>query len=193
MLKTRHEYGANKYPGVTDVLGNAGVCPAIPGDAMPYLIRGKHVHKAVEYDDKGILDEASVAPEYVGYLMSWRKLRGIIMPNISEIELKVISHKLRVGGTIDRIMRFGGNGYLADFKTGGMDKKYTGAQLAGYKIIYTETHKPQERLRRIGIQLFADGRIAKIVPFNDDHADGAVFLEAVKKYYTMPKEAKDVR
>lgn len=66
----RHLFSGRIIPGATDLLKDAGF--KYPDGNMEM---GQAVHLATEFDDKGILDSASVSDEVFPYLEGWRKFK----------------------------------------------------------------------------------------------------------------------
>ncbi len=95
---------------------------------------GKAAHLATEYDDQGILDEATVDEQIRPYLEGWRKFKEdfrIHPAEFTEIELVVYSLDGWYAGMMDRRWKK----RVLDIKTG-MAVPATGAQLAAYSEAY---------------------------------------------------------
>jgi hypothetical protein len=56
-----------------------------------------------------------------------------------EIEVFVVNDALHVGGTFDRVVEYGGDLYIADVKTGGID--FDGAKIAMQLAVYSRSEK----------------------------------------------------
>jgi hypothetical protein len=162
-------------PNVTLALEAAGMYDF--GDANPYQLlqareRGRIVHKLIELDWLGELDEASVDPLLGGYLEAyWRARRDLrLVP--AQIEHMVYHAGLRYAGTRDFLGDVGGKDGVIDFKTG-YEQRATGPQTAGYG----RAKKATARLPRFGLYLQADGTYS-LVPYKDA-ADWTVFCAAL--------------
>ncbi|MDO8795385.1 MAG: hypothetical protein Q7J25_12270 [Vicinamibacterales bacterium] len=92
--------------------------------------RGTAVHRLTEQYDRG---ESFVTPPGLGgYLDAYATFLAVVRPVYADIELKVQSDELDLGGQIDRVCLelFGRPGHL-DLKTG-PPYPWHGQQLAGY-------------------------------------------------------------
>ena len=71
----KHEYwlGNEEIPGVSKILQKLGLVKSYEGVDPFYAQRGSAVHKCIELDLAGTLDEESVAEELKPFLAAWRK------------------------------------------------------------------------------------------------------------------------
>ncbi|MBT6047125.1 MAG: hypothetical protein HOG49_09910, partial [Candidatus Scalindua sp.] len=106
--------------------------------------RGRAVHLATEYYDKGILDESTVHERVVGYLNAYKKAKAELCLNIhpEDIEIRVFHRGLNVCGMIDKLDRT--TKTLIDIKTG-IPKDEDYIQTGGY-IVSLEEFDYQKRL-----------------------------------------------
>lgn len=107
--------------------------------------RGTTVHQLTEYYDNGI--EVSLLSEdgYPSFKMGdWSmferyiEMRERFPFTIIENELNLVSHKYKIGGTLDRIIEMNGKKYLIDIKTSNNIWKQYWIQLSAYKAMYEE-------------------------------------------------------
>lgn len=183
-----HTYSlANPYielAGVTDIIRQAGLRPENGGNVFARLNgmnRGTNVHLATAFDDKGTLDESTLAPEYIPYLEQWRKFKRESGAQILSIELPLYSRKYLFAGTIDRIVSIGNSLYLLDIKTGGTPHISTSIQLAGYKILLSENF-PKLKFRTIAVRI-TESNYDKPKEYPDPEKDARVFLSALECYW----------
>jgi hypothetical protein len=91
--------GDRRLPSVTQILSN--FIPRFQCDVW-YLERGKAVHKATEFYDKGTLDPESVDPQIEGYVRAWIKFREDYHFTPDFIEHKTHHPIYGYAGIIDR-------------------------------------------------------------------------------------------
>jgi hypothetical protein len=177
----RYTLGGVPIPGVTRVLESAGL---INYDFLPTTLReqciarGRAVHRATEWDDRGILSEDSVSADVLGYLRGWRSFRRDFGFLPDQIECMVYHRRLHYCGTLDRVgMTRRGDTFVIDIKTGSAPS-WTAIQLAGYCACLAS---PRKHLRRC-VELH-DGSY-KVIPYqtSDYQRDFSEFLAALEIY-----------
>lgn len=96
---------------------------------------GTAVHKLAEHLDRG-LDVGAVPEAYQADLASYteatKDLKAI------HIERFMVLDKLQIGGTPDRIVKFKGKNYIADIKTGDIEKG--AGKIAAQLAVYARSH-----------------------------------------------------
>jgi hypothetical protein len=100
-----HTFTANgqTLPSVTQVLRANGMTPEFYTRIDPwYLERGKLIHLATEYDDRGTLDEDTVDEVVRPYLDAYRTFRADFRGKITGIEKRMWHPQLGYAGIIDR-------------------------------------------------------------------------------------------
>jgi hypothetical protein len=100
-----HTFTANgqTLPSVTQVLRANGMTPEFYTRIDPwYLERGKLIHLATEYDDRGTLDEDTVDEVVRPYLDAYRTFRADYRGQITGIEKRMWHPQLGYAGIIDR-------------------------------------------------------------------------------------------
>ena len=171
-------------PSVTQVLEDNGfadfsrVSPQILERARVF---GEAYHKATEYRDKGILDEATVSTPLVSLLKAWKKFLADYRVEILAVEYRNVSYKHSFGFTIDRIIRIHdgpnkrwlGKIAILEIKTSSTIDKTVKYQLAGYQIGWNE-HNPDKKAKlRLTFKPIEDGYIIKE---SDGANDASEFL-----------------
>ncbi len=150
-------------PSVTQVLEDVGLGPAysssIPGQVMVKAARrGSALHEAIRYHHEGDLEEESLHPELAPGFHAYLRFLAETdhRPIASELELvhptwHFIGHPDRVGWHRDERVLIDWK-YTADF-----DREYVRLQLAGYRILWNDTHPLEPVSRVFGLHLRKDG------------------------------------
>lgn len=180
----RHEYRLDgmPVPSVTQVIDflndYAGVNPAALEVARA---RGEAVHLATALDDNNDLDESSVDPIVMPYLVAWHRFKSETQFVCELIETRVYSDRYRYAGTPDRYGYFPSRRYSAvlDLKTTAQIMPATGPQTAAYAAALVENGFAKKP-RRFTVQLRTDSSYRLIE--HDDAADLSVFLSALTLY-----------
>ena len=169
-----HTYTVNGVivPSVTQVIKDAGII-----DTQWFTEwaaeRGSRVHKAIEFDLLGELDEESVDEHVRPYLGAFRKFRAENDLKIRRVECHVYSpHGFT--GTLDLFADLNGTPTILDWKTGKADR-YVGLQLSGYSVGLHATHS-EVACQLAAVELKHDGRY-KFVKFP---FEPKVFLAALE-------------
>lgn len=188
--EARHAYtlDGEPVPGVTSVLkvlsaaDYAGVDPDVLAAAAA---RGKAVHRMIELDGQGRLDESSLHPLLEPYLAAWRDFLAAsgFVPILQEH--RVASRRYRYAGTLDLFGYLRGELALIDAKSVARLMPTTGPQTAGYEIALREW-EPEllpatARVRRFALQLPLKGRW-QLHPLTD-RGDARVFLSALTLHH----------
>lgn len=120
-------------PSVTQVLQLINSFDGVPLDVLERAREfGQHVHRAVELDSKGELDEESLDPALAEYLAGWRLFLRERKARVVASELRVCSRKLRYAGTLDALVEIAGRLTLIDVKSGAVPILTVGPQTAAY-------------------------------------------------------------
>jgi hypothetical protein len=112
--------------------------------------RGRDVHLATAYDDKGTLDESTVNAEIGGHLESWRKAKRDLGFARLHIEARMTVGNLT--GQPDRIVVTGNGLAIIEIKSG-----HPGEVAALQMSAYGDMYKPDEIFRRAVVQTQASG------------------------------------
>ena len=155
---TTHQYrvGGLVLPSVTQILKACGITRDYGPDPTARE-RGTYVHKMVAADIYGDLDDKALAPEWLGWLESWRKAKRMLqIRDFLAVERIYGAVARGFAGTVDLIY---GNGLalptICDFKTG-EEEDWHKLQLAGYLRLVGVSHYRQN------IYLRADGKLPKM-------------------------------
>ena len=185
-----YTYDGQHFDGVTSILkplsetAYFNVSPEVMERARAL---GVAVHKVIELDIKGTLDEDSLDDVLRPYLAAWREFlaQSGFRPLLSE--QKVYSLKYRFAGTLDIFGILNGEAALIDAKRVAMVQRITGPQLAAYEIALREC-KPDVvdaavsgpfpgRINRFALQL-KPGQKYQLKAFTEA-SDKSVFLSAL--------------
>ena len=182
----RHEYrwGETIVPSVTQIIAPlySDTVSGIPPKVLEAKrILGTYVHKACELDDKGTLDEASLADQLCPYVEAWRKFKAEMKPEILANEKRMFHDALKYAGTVDRVVKIGRWTWIIDLKSSVSIYPQTGVQLAGYQALIDP--RPTTNLLRAALQLKADG--AYSLDRFADRGDWATFLGLMTGHNAM--------
>lgn len=155
-----YRVGGVVVPNVTRIIAPLYDWTHVPPDVLERKsVLGRYVHEATEYDDKGRLDEATIADEIRPYLEAWRRFRretGFI-PRL--IEHKVYHPNLGYAGTLDRAGIFPTAADavdIIDIKSGDEYDSH-GVQVAAYAFAYVAERASATYPGRRAVYLNADG------------------------------------
>ena len=151
---------------VTTILRHAGVAGSMEFVPESALMRGRAVHAAINLDERGKLDEASVHPEVAPRLASWRawrKAAGLVYER-GEFEVRGVGYV----GHPDLVGTIDGRRWLIDVK-GGNPAPWHRLQTALYALALDES------VRRGAVYVTDDGSIATL----QEHRDRADLSAAV--------------
>lgn len=149
---------------------------------------GTAVHKMIELDCIGRLDEVSLDYQLAPYLQSWRAFRkhSGFVPLLSEARLA--SRRYQFAGTLDLFGRMGGGAALVDAKRCATVPRTAGPQTAGYEValrewqpdLVADASEGSGVINRYALHL-RPGNRWNVVPLADP-ADTRVFLSALTLY-----------
>jgi hypothetical protein len=183
---------------VTSVLQFVGIRSSFeflkPADREFYLGRGKMIHKATEFYDKGTLDESLLDERIIPYIEAYKLFRLEVKGKVKHSELAISSKAYGYQGRIDRVIR-GSNLYdgniIFDIKTTSADTA-TRLQLSAYQYAYCNSNRVAAR--RGVIELKDTGKYSVyLYSMVEDFADGDAWLTALKlckwrmRYDKMPE------
>lgn len=196
-----HSYTLDGVPldGVTTILKRLSreayrfVDPAVMERAAEL---GTAVHKLIELDIAGTLDEDGLHPQLVPYLGSWRRFLATSGFRPIHSEQKVWSARYGYAGTLDLLGELHDFIALIDAKRCASVPVTAGPQTAGYEMAarerWPELFASGKRVKRFALQLNTDGT-HRLVPFTDPN-DARVFLSELtsrnflKKHNLLTKE-----
>jgi len=202
------ESGPHRYsldgcvvPSNTQILKAQGLIRlnGVPPDILERARqRGAHCHQLIHYANEGDLDEASIDPQYAGYLRAWRQcvLERRLQPLLCEY--RIGSRRHRIAGTLDLLCESDGEGWLFDYCTGVLEKLAKHLQTAGYLGMAYEWAQSEgdrrlaevlarhARWRRAGVRLRSNGTF-RVVEY--PHAtDYARFLTLAAAWHIRQEE-----
>jgi hypothetical protein len=133
-----HTYavGGVVKPSVTQVLADAGLCDYSFCDEYA-MWRGSAVHKAIHMELTTGVDWSTVPESFQPYVSAAKQMIADLGGEVVESERRVFSVTRNYAGTLDLILRVGGQLWKIDYKTGPA-RPWTGLQLAGYAAAYFE-------------------------------------------------------
>ena len=164
-----YRVGGVRYPSVTTVLSDMGMVDA-EWFTEESRIRGTYVHKIVEWDEAGTLDEESIDPALTGYAAAWRKFKDDTGYQTLATEKMLADHTYRFAGRLDNEGILYGKEIVLDIKSGAAGPA-TALQLAAYEILIGAPRK------RYALQLKPSGKYNLI--HHSDRNDCHVFLAAL--------------
>jgi hypothetical protein len=119
-----YRFDGQKIPSVTQIIKGAGLMGDFSdalGDAMnAAATRGTFVHKAVELDLDGDLDESSLRPDILESVNVFRTARAELGIKPLRSEFKVFHPVYRYAGTVDLLATIAGTVYVIDLKNGAL-------------------------------------------------------------------------
>ena len=179
--EAEHAYylGGQRLPSVTQVLAQLEDWSKVDPVALEIArVRGQHIHRMVELDVHGNLDEDSLAPEYHGYLRQWREFLAETRFKPMLAECRVHDEYAGYAGTFDLAGTLGTRFVLVDVKSG-LVPRTVPLQTAAYLNAAVVRGKFPRTAERAALRLHEDTyRFFPIEsPYGDDLGD---FLAAVR-------------
>ncbi|WP_343792937.1 hypothetical protein [Dokdonella soli] len=171
-------------PSVTQILGplSAAEYRGVPADVMEAAAQlGTAVHKLIELDVRGELDEDSVTGALLPYLGMWREFRAQSGFEPAASEWRVHSARYGYAGTLDLFGRLNDRWVLIDAKRTAKVPRIAGPQTAGYEIALRESapivsFEAGAAIDRYALHLTPERW--QLVPFRSPN-DSRVFLSAL--------------
>jgi hypothetical protein len=196
-----HKYTVNGqiYPSVTDILSRMYDFSGVPKHYLEEArLRGKAVHKIIELDCFGILDDKNLDPQLLPYLTGWRKFVDDVGFEVAEdihgrkiLEYSLFDKFSRFAGTLDLVGYFRKRANpissiprLIDIKTPTIISPVCGLQLAAYQSLLATNNVLRVDHRDI-LQLTNDGKyhLRTFTDISDKH----VFMGEVNSYWWRKK------
>lgn len=166
-----HQYYWQGKPvvNVTRVLNDLTDYSMVPPAALALAIeKGKAVHKLVELDAKGDLDEATLPDWMAPVLVEWRKFVAQSGFRVIDSEKKVYHPSYRYAGTLDlfgELQHVPAFAYI-DVKRSFLAGKVTGLQLSAYQAADVAEHKDRRGALRFALRL-KEGEPYRMQQFSD--------------------------
>lgn len=172
-----HKYWWNDKPviNVTRVLEPLTDYSMIPSDKLETARqKGVAVHKMVELDCKGDLDEEALPDWMRPALAQWRKFVGDTNFEMLESERRVFHPTYEYAGTLDLLGLMHGDYVLIDIKRSFFAGPVIGLQTAAYREAYGTQEKGAKTAKRYALRLNETGPY-RLEPF-EDKSDFGTFL-----------------
>lgn len=149
--------------------------------------RGKKVHKLLEFEDRGTLDESKLSPDglMIRYLNTWRKFKkDLQIKHFVLNEEPLHNSKLGYATTPDRFHE----NTIYEIKTGVYSRNW-GLQLIGHELCIRQKFniRSNKKLIRMAVQLFPNEY--KLFPFADGR-DETVFKSMLNIYKYIKGEIR---
>jgi hypothetical protein len=159
-------------------------------DVMERAARlGTAVHKMIELDIAGDLDEESLSEPLVPYLQQWRQFRSTSGFKAEASELRVYSKKFGYAGTLDIAGTLRGRKCIIDAKRCAMVPKSAGPQTSAYEAAYREERATAiDRFDRYALHMTPQKW--SLVQFTDPN-DYRVFLSALTIFNFTKEKAHE--
>jgi hypothetical protein len=166
-----YRYGGRVVPSVTQILGMLNDFSSVPPEKLARAANfGRHVHAAIDLDNRGELDEESLDPRLLLYLKQWRRFLDETGFIVTGSESLVYNRRLKYAGTLDVSGTWRDASWVVDVKTGAVPKS-VGPQLAAYQHALDPAPK-----KRLCVALTGDNY--KLIPC-EDPSDFSIFQSAL--------------
>lgn len=153
--------------------------------------KGVAVHKTIELEVAGDLDEATLPEWLVPHLAAWRRFVADTGFEPVASEIRMAHPAMRYAGTADLIGRVGKETWLVDLKRSLYAGRVIGLQTAGYARLWASDPASNERKkinRRFALVL-RDDTTYRLTEFKDPQ-DDSVFLAALAMWKWQAQGAK---
>lgn len=160
----RYTHAGRELVSVTTVLKLAGLVHT-DWYTDTGRMRGTLVHQALEFDDLGELDGATLDALLVPYVQAWRRFRAesgflvVEVDGVPGVEVRLAHASRGFAGTLDRVGVLNGRLTIVDIKSGA-PQPWIALQLAGYAELLRAGGNfldPVARIQRVGVFVTADG------------------------------------
>jgi hypothetical protein len=166
---------------VTGILQDLGDWESAPAASL--LLKGQigeAVHRAIELDLRGELDEDSLDSQIAGYFQAWKRFQREKPFEAYLTECQVVSAKFRYAGTLDIAGDMAGVDALIDIKTGNRLQPTDALQTAAYLCAAAEMAYLRASAKRFSLKLSADGAY-RLEPHTGRN-DLPVFLSCLSRH-----------
>lgn len=178
-----------EFPSVTKVLKTMGFTQNYAGTSLYYRERGSSLHRAIEYDLKGTLDEATIHPAVTAPFEAWRRFRLAAGPlTVLQFEREMFDPTWRFRGHPDLVCILGGQVMLLDYKcTESPDLFAAQYQLGGYRHLWNIAYPERPIVDAAVLQLSPRTGQFKLHarPRTELAEDTYTFLAAVRVYHAL--------
>jgi hypothetical protein len=133
--KHKYSYNGVDVPGVSTILRETKRQPSYDGFNPFYAQKGSYVHRAIELEVAGKLDEATVDERVKPYLVAWRKFKADVVTEVHATEQMVYHPGHNYAGTFDLLITIPGESEGMAVLYLGKDEKYKWRPLTKEKAI----------------------------------------------------------
>lgn len=132
-IEETHEYflGDRRMESVTEILGEAGMTDYRFSREW-YMTRGKYIHAATEFIDRGSLDWEGLDPELTPFCKAYQSFIEDKRPEIILSEKPLYHAQHLFAGTFDRLVKMDGATAIIDIKSG-VPSPSAAIQVAAYR------------------------------------------------------------
>lgn len=166
----------NVVPSVTQIINSVFPYQDFNFGNEYYRDKGRAVHAAIHYIEKGTLDPASVNKEIWPYIKAYFQFKKDFKHKTLATEEIVYNKKFRYCGTLDRRTK----GAIWDYKTG-VNRYVDGLQLSAYAAA-----KGMHNGKRFSVYLTGRGKYW-IVEHVENKTDFRIFLACLQIYQVKKK------
>lgn len=106
--KHKYFHEGVEVPGVSTILRETKRQPSYDGFNPFYAQKGSYIHRAIELEVAGKLDEATVDERVKPYLVAWRKFKADVVTTVHKTEQAVYHPILNYAGTYDLLITIPG-------------------------------------------------------------------------------------
>ncbi len=165
------------YPSVSQILAPLNDFSQVDKDVLERSkLFGQAVHKMVELDVLGTLDEDSIDKSLMPYFHQFRDFRALVNFDTrnAQVERVVIDHKLKYAGRLDILAPIHDRPALIDIKTGARIPRTVGPQTWAYK------NALGTKVDRYCLHLRSDDWA--LTELKNDDEDASIFLSCYNIY-----------
>ena len=183
-----YRWNGRVVPGVTSIIAPLTDLSRIPPGALEKARQeGVQIHRMVELDCRGALDEASLPEWIMPRFRAWRTFREEMRIEVLLSEHRVCDPRLGYAGTLDLYVLMDDEPALIDVKRSFAGGRAIGIQTAAYERPLRDSLGVTKPIPRYGLRLDNNER-PRLQPF-DRANDYAIFLGclSVKKWMENPQ------
>ena len=178
-----------RVPNVTSVLADLVDLSVVPPAALEIARqKGIAVHRMVELDAKGDLDEASLPDWMAPVMVQWRNFVAESGFRVIDSEKKLYHPSYRYAGTMDLYGELVHAAHFAyiDVKRSFMGGNVVGLQIAAYQAADVTEHKDRRTAKRYGLRL-KEGEPYRMQEYTDAN-DFNVFTACLVRHLWKGKQ-----
>lgn len=152
-------------PGISELIRGSGILKGVVYGSEEALWRGKVIHKALEYLNKGTLDWDTVDESVIPYLRAYQKFLADTGFKPKSWEISLFNPTLKYCGTYDVEGECNGEKWLIDTKTGLTSLalgSWVGIQTAAQCLLLQDP----TQYKRFGLKITSESKY-NLVPYTD--------------------------